>query len=89
LLRKKSFALITEISNYVPSEGLLPPTSGTAFVNGFDIRSQIGQVRGSLGLCPQHDVLFDELTVEEHIRFFSLVKDFLQLYQKMEFVLLK
>lgn len=45
--------------------GLYPPTSGTAFVNGHDIRTDIDGVRESLGICPQHDVLFDTLTVEE------------------------
>jgi ATP-binding cassette, subfamily A (ABC1), member 3 len=54
--------------------GLLPPTSGTAFINNFDIRSDINSIRGSLGLCPQHNVLFNELTVKEHIVFFSRLK---------------
>ena len=27
-----------------------------------------------LGLCPQHDVLFDRLTVEEHLWFFAKLK---------------
>ena len=26
------------------------------------------------GLCPQHDVLFDQLTVEEHLSFFAKLK---------------
>lgn len=43
--------------------GIYPPTNGTAVVNNFDIRSQISKVRRSLGLCPQHDVLYDNLTV--------------------------
>ncbi|XP_065074349.1 phospholipid-transporting ATPase ABCA3-like [Ochlerotatus camptorhynchus] len=54
--------------------GLFPPTSGTAIVNGSDIRYDIESLRNSLGLCPQHNVLFDELTVAEHIRFFSKLK---------------
>lgn len=56
--------------------GLFPPTSGTALVNGFDIRKDIQGVRGSLGLCPQHDILFDELTVEEHLDFFCKLKGY-------------
>ena len=35
---------------------------------------QLGRVRESLGLCPQHDVLFDNLTVEEHLEFFGALK---------------
>jgi len=53
--------------------GFFPPTSGTAFVNGFDIRHDIDKVRTSLGLCPQHNVLYDDLTVEEHLIFFTEV----------------
>ena len=56
--------------------GLFPPTTGTALVNGFDIRKDIQSVRGSLGLCPQHDILFDELTVEEHLDFFCKLKGY-------------
>ena len=33
-------------------------------------------MRGSLGLCPQFDVLFDELTVEEHLDFFCKLKGY-------------
>ena len=56
------------------SSGFLPPTSGTAVVNGYDIRTDIESVRTSLGLCPQHDILFDELTVSEHLTFFAKVR---------------
>ncbi|XP_013411172.1 ATP-binding cassette sub-family A member 3 isoform X2 [Lingula anatina] len=56
--------------------GFLPPTSGTAVLNGYDILEDIGSVRSSLGLCPQHDVLFDTLTVEEHLEFFAKLKGF-------------
>lgn len=54
--------------------GLFPPTSGTAKVGGHDIVTEMDEVRRSLGLCPQHDILFDELTVAEHIIFFSKLK---------------
>lgn len=39
--------------------GLFPPTSGTAFVYGYDIRLDMDKIRRSLGMCPQHNVLFD------------------------------
>lgn len=54
--------------------GMFPPNGGTAFLNGKDIRSEIDEARKSLGLCPQHNVLFDELTVKEHIIFFARLK---------------
>lgn len=55
--------------------GLFPPSSGTAIVNGYDIRTEIEKIRSSLGICPQFDVLFDELTVEEHLKFFCRLKN--------------
>lgn len=54
--------------------GLIPPTSGTAYIRGYNIRNNMEKVRESLGLCPQNTVLFDNLTVEEHIYFFSRLK---------------
>ncbi|NXS13542.1 ABCA1 protein, partial [Neodrepanis coruscans] len=54
--------------------GLLPPTSGTAYILGWDIRSDIDNIRKSMGMCPQHNVLFDILTVEEHIWFYGRLK---------------
>ncbi|KAM6231600.1 phospholipid-transporting ATPase ABCA7 [Spheniscus humboldti] len=54
--------------------GLLPPTSGTAYILGWDIRSDIDSIRKTMGMCPQHNVLFDILTVEEHIWFYGRLK---------------
>ncbi|CAM1324270.1 ABCA2 (predicted) [Pycnogonum litorale] len=54
--------------------GLFPPTSGYAVIYGHDIRSEMDKIRKSLGMCPQHNVLFDELTVEEHLWFYSRLK---------------
>ncbi|XP_016348530.1 ATP-binding cassette sub-family A member 1, partial [Sinocyclocheilus anshuiensis] len=54
--------------------GLFAPTSGTAYVNGYDIRSDMDTIRTHLGMCPQHNVLFNDLTVEEHIYFYARLK---------------
>lgn len=54
--------------------GMYPPTSGTATIGGYDIRMNMKGVRASLGLCPQHNILFDDLTVKEHLYFFSKLK---------------
>ncbi|XP_053906261.1 phospholipid-transporting ATPase ABCA7 isoform X3 [Cuculus canorus] len=54
--------------------GLLPPTSGTAYILGWDICSDIDSIRKTLGMCPQHNVLFNILTVEEHIWFYGRLK---------------
>uniref|UniRef100_A0A452IGD3 ABC transporter domain-containing protein n=1 Tax=Gopherus agassizii TaxID=38772 RepID=A0A452IGD3_9SAUR len=54
--------------------GLLPPSSGTAYILGQDIRSEMDSIRKTMGMCPQHNVLFDILTVEEHIWFYGRLK---------------
>ena len=45
-----------------------------ATINGRDIRTDMDRIRENLGLCPQHNVLFDRLTVEEHLEFFIALK---------------
>uniref|UniRef100_A0A8C4GZK9 ABC transporter domain-containing protein n=1 Tax=Dicentrarchus labrax TaxID=13489 RepID=A0A8C4GZK9_DICLA len=56
--------------------GLYPPTSGRAYINGYDICQDMALIRRSLGLCPQHDVLFDNLTVREHLLFYAQLKGY-------------
>ncbi|XP_016091396.1 ATP-binding cassette sub-family A member 3-like [Sinocyclocheilus grahami] len=53
--------------------GLFPPSSGRAYINGYDICQDMALIRRSLGLCPQHDVLFDNLNVREHLLFYTQV----------------
>ncbi|KAF7667420.1 hypothetical protein LDENG_00062750 [Lucifuga dentata] len=53
---------------------MFPPTSGTATIYGKDIRTDMDTIRLSLGLCPQHNILFQHMTVAEHILFYSLLK---------------
>ena len=53
--------------------GFLAPTAGNVMVCGYDIRRNLEKVRQNLGLCLQHDVLFDTLTVQEHLKFFGSV----------------
>jgi ABC-type multidrug transport system ATPase subunit len=54
--------------------GLYPPTSGTAVIEGFNIMEDLDSARLSIGMCPQHDVLLDDLTVEEHLLMFAEIK---------------
>ncbi|XP_056449000.1 LOW QUALITY PROTEIN: ATP-binding cassette sub-family A member 2 [Gadus chalcogrammus] len=54
--------------------GLFPPTSGSATIYGHDIRTEMELIRQNLGMCPQHNVLFDKLSVEEHLWFYSRLK---------------
>lgn len=54
--------------------GLYPPTKGNAWVAGFDIRHQLEAVQLQIGVCPQFDVLWDQLTVREHLLFYARIK---------------
>ncbi|UJR37958.1 hypothetical protein I4U23_030642 [Adineta vaga] len=54
--------------------GLIPPTSGQIIINGLDIATSMNEVRNILGLCPQYNILFDQLTVREHLRLFATLK---------------
>ena len=50
---------------------LLPPTSGTALVAGFDIRRQPNEVRRTIGYVPQMISVDGDLTGYENLRVFA------------------
>jgi ABC-2 type transport system ATP-binding protein len=51
--------------------GLLQATAGTAMVGGFNINTQTDQVKQHIGYMSQRFSLYDDLTVEQNIRFFG------------------
>jgi len=50
---------------------LLPPTSGTAIINGFDVVKKADDVRRSIGVIPQAMTSDLELTVYENLLIFA------------------
>ena len=54
--------------------GLLQPTEGDMLVHGFDFKHQLNEIRKSLGVCPQHNVLWQDLTPQEHLELFCKFK---------------
>ncbi|XP_010503385.1 PREDICTED: ABC transporter A family member 6-like isoform X1 [Camelina sativa] len=55
--------------------GLVKPTSGSAFVRGLDICKDMDKVYTSMGVCPQHDLLWETLTGREHLFFYGRLKN--------------
>lgn len=54
--------------------GLYSATEGGAEVYGINIFHQLRAARRIMGICPQYDVLFELLTVKEHLAFFFELK---------------
>ncbi len=51
--------------------GILPPTSGTGTVAGFDIAREPERVKTQIGYMSQRFSLYEDLTVEENIDFYG------------------
>lgn len=50
--------------------GLLENSKGSADLFGIPMFEQMDEARKTMGVCPQHDVLFDLLTPAEHLDVF-------------------
>lgn len=47
--------------------GILNPDEGDISIFDFDYYTQMAQIRQKVGVCLQTDVLYDRLTVREHL----------------------
>eukprot|EP00457_Paulinella_chromatophora_P000146 gb/GEZN01000146.1/.p1 GENE.gb/GEZN01000146.1/~~gb/GEZN01000146.1/.p1 ORF type:complete len:2016 (+),score=362.69 gb/GEZN01000146.1/:289-6336(+) len=54
--------------------GKLTPTSGTAFLSGYNIKTQQEEIRRQLGYCPQFDALIGNLTARETLYLYARLK---------------
>lgn len=54
--------------------GLLTPTEGSVEIMGMNYFENIDEIRKNIGLCLQYNVLYDNLTVEEHLMFYYKIK---------------
>lgn len=82
LLTNNMFYSLGKTTTISMLTGMLSPTSGYATINGKDIRTQMDGIRQGIGICLQHDCLFPQLTVREHVAFFARIKG---MYSKMSF----
>ncbi|CAL1274960.1 unnamed protein product [Larinioides sclopetarius] len=60
----------TSLINIIAGKEL--PTKGSVSINGLDISTNM--IRNLLGVCPQKHVLYDELSVEQHLKFYAMMK---------------
>ncbi|KAH9599657.1 hypothetical protein LSM04_005139 [Trypanosoma melophagium] len=54
--------------------GMLQPDGGDCYVHGLSVRHQLSKVRQEIGFCPQHNILWPELTCREHLCYFAKIK---------------
>ncbi|XP_022681997.1 ABC transporter A family member 8 [Setaria italica] len=54
--------------------GFTKPTSGTAYVDGLNIRTDMNEIYTRIGVCPQFDLLWETLTAREHLMFYGRLK---------------
>ncbi|CAG9326092.1 unnamed protein product [Blepharisma stoltei] len=54
--------------------GLIPTSYGDMKINNLYLSTDLAKIRRSLGVCPQHNVLYNDLTPEEHLYLFSVFK---------------
>ncbi|VFQ62764.1 unnamed protein product [Cuscuta campestris] len=55
--------------------GLVKPSSGTAYVQGMNIQTDMDRIYTSMGVCPQHDLLWETLSGREHLLFYGRLKN--------------
>lgn len=56
--------------------GVLPPSAGDARVRGASVLDALPAVRRSLGVCPQFDILWPEITVAELLQLYAAIKGY-------------
>ncbi|VDP52286.1 unnamed protein product [Schistosoma mattheei] len=66
--------------------GILEPTQGKIIMHGEVTNKRLDILRKMLGYCPQYDILYDSLTVAEHIHLFGTLKGMsrLSINQKLD-----
>lgn len=64
--------MLNMLTGVLESDSTAP--DGGATILGYSIRSEMDEVRKLIGMCAQHDILFDLLTCREHLTFFARIK---------------
>ncbi|ERN03832.1 hypothetical protein AMTR_s00078p00138290 [Amborella trichopoda] len=54
--------------------GLMSLTSVHAYIEGLDLRTDMDRIYTCMGMCPQHDMLWETLTGREHLLLFGRLR---------------
>lgn len=54
--------------------GVVPVSTGDARVFGHSVSQNMSSIHSVMGVCPQEDVLWPELTPQEHLKLFAILK---------------
>ncbi|MCL4365637.1 ABC transporter ATP-binding protein [Patescibacteria group bacterium] len=54
--------------------GVLPPSKGTVIINDLDLDKNGSQLKKLIGFLPENNPLYEEMTVEEHLKFWAKLK---------------
>ena len=51
--------------------GMMSASEGKASIYGYNVPTEMKEIRKMMGICPQHNILFPKLTVKEHLSIFA------------------
>lgn len=55
--------------------GFLEASSGSVLIDQMDTHSDMPTIYSIMGVCPQHDLLWENLTAREHLMFYGKLKN--------------
>ncbi len=63
--------------------GILRPTAGAVWINGFDVVTDQAQAKAKLAFVPEVPSLYELLTVDEHLKFVAMCFGTLDIYERL------
>jgi ABC-type multidrug transport system ATPase subunit len=54
--------------------GLYESSAGFSSIAGYDVKTETSEVYKCVGICPQFDIQWEELTIGEHLYFYARLK---------------
>jgi len=52
----------------------ISPTSGSIGIGGYNMATEFKKARKLIGYCPQPNLIFESLSVEEHVHYYAKIK---------------